>query len=536
MEQKMQTYFDDIVRSTAEILRFDSSLKEAEEGCPFGKETADCLQYFLDLAESMGFQTRNYDNYVGEVLFGEGEGFAILAHLDVVPAGNGWKFPPFGGLINDVVSDGGVTGMKIWGRGAMDDKTPAIVCLYALKALKDEGFVPSKTIKLIVGCNEETGWQCIEHYKKVAKMPDEGFSPDANFPVIYAEKGIVHFMSEFSLKDAPMSALKAGTRANMVCDFCECTLTRKAAERLVGYQNPILGTTLSYDNTTNLLRAYGKSAHGSTPDKGANALQAVLCFLASFDEDCKSAYDLLFRDVLGLKSMQDETGVLTMSPNVAVLQNGVLKITSDVRYPATHRLEEITNALSENGYAFTIEHAQDPLYNDPDGKLISTLTRIYNAATGGNEKPIAIGGGTYARALKNGCAFGPEIEGEEDTIHQVNEYVTFDRIRFMSELYYQAIKALTKDDNEQNPSVTPEETETVCADETVADTTIADISSMDTSDALSTESSSDPCEATCEKTPQEKIRLAVVVQSNKSADDTKKITIADVKSTYHLDK
>ncbi|MBO4940139.1 MAG: Sapep family Mn(2+)-dependent dipeptidase [Clostridia bacterium] len=522
MEQKMQTYFGDIVRSTVDILRFDSSLKEAEEGYPFGKETADCLQFFLDLAASMGFETHNYDNYVGEVVFGEGEGFAILAHLDVVPAGSGWKFPPFGGVINDVVSDGGVEGMKIWGRGAMDDKTPAIVCLYALKALKDEGFVPGKQIKLIVGCNEETGWKCIEHYNKVAKMPKEGFSPDADFPVIYAEKGIVHFTTAFSLNEAPMSALKAGTRANMVCDFCECILTRKAAEHLVGYENPIAGTTLSYDNTTNILRAYGKSAHGSTPNKGANALQATLCFLASFDEDCKNAYDLLFNDVTGLKTMQDETGSLTMSPNVATFANGVLKITTDVRYPATHTLQEVTAKLDGYGAEYTLGHTQDPLYNDPDSKLISTLMGIYNAAMGENEKPIAIGGGTYARALKNGCAFGPAMPNEEDTIHQVNEYVTFERIRFMSEMYYQAIKELTKAEKQATPMEEPI-VETIV--ETVAEpveTPIAEEHAEEIKQA--------PVES------GNKVRVAVVVGVRKCANepmsDGKKISIASVTGKY----
>ena len=133
MEHAMHKYFDQIVQSAAECIRFDSSLKpaEGENGeYPFGKETADCLAHFLALAESFGFETHNYDNYVGEVVFGKGEAFAILAHLDVVPAGNGWKYPPFGGVINDDVSEGGVGGMKLWGRGAMDDKTPAIVCLY----------------------------------------------------------------------------------------------------------------------------------------------------------------------------------------------------------------------------------------------------------------------------------------------------------------------------------------------------------------------------------------------------------------------
>ncbi len=444
MKRIMKKYFDDIVRSTVEIVRFDSSMKPADGAYPFGKETADCLAYFLSLAEEMGFETHNYDNYAGEVVFGTGEPFAILAHLDVVPAGDGWNYPPFGGVINDDISAGGVTGKKIWGRGTMDDKTPAIVCLYALKALKDKGFQPTRTIKLIVGCNEECGWKCIEHYKSVAEMPREGFTPDANFPVIYAEKGILHFTTEYPIENAPFTALKAGTRANMVCDNAMAILTKKAAAKLVGYENPIAGTQFSYDNTTNILRVRGKSAHGSTPDKGANALQALLLFLATIHEDFKKPYDVLFNDCLGLKEMQDETGHLTASPDVASYENGVLKITTDIRFPSTHKKEEITDKLEEAGVAYTIDNYQAPLFNDPNGSLITTLTGVYNDITGKDEKPIAIGGGTYARALECGCAFGPEISGEEETIHQPNEYVTFERIELMCDIYYEAIKRIAK--------------------------------------------------------------------------------------------
>lgn len=442
MAHEMEKYFDDVVNSVAEILKYDSSLKPAEDGYPFGKETADCLQYFLSLAEQMGFETHNYDNYVGEVVFGNGKEFAVLAHLDVVPAGNGWKYPPFGGVINDDVSDGGVTGMKIWGRGAMDDKGPAMVCLYCLKALKDEGFVPKRKIKLIVGCNEECGWKCIEHYNQVAVMPEEGFTPDADFPAIYAEKGILHFTTSFKLTDSPVTALKAGERANMVCDEAEAFLTRKAGNKLSHYENPIAGTRFSYDNTTNILRVHGKSAHGSTPDMGANALQALLCFLSTFDEDCKKAYDLLYADVTGLREMEDETGKLTMSANVASFKDGVLTVQTDIRFPSTHKKEEIFEKLDAYGAEYTVDNYQAPLYNDPNGKLISTLMSVYNKAMGRDERPIAIGGGTYARALKCGCGFGPELCGEEATIHQANEYVTFDRIRLMSKIYYDALKAV----------------------------------------------------------------------------------------------
>ena len=438
----MDKYFDEIVQAVVKILQFDSSMKPAVDGCPFGKETADCLAYFLDLAKDMGFETRNYDNYVGEVIFGEGKDFAILAHLDVVPAGSGWKYPPFGGVINDEPSDGGVLGRKIWGRGSMDDKAPAIACLYALKALKDAGITPKRTVKLIVGCNEESGWKCIDHYNEVAVMPEEGFTPDADFPAIYAEKGILHFTTAFPINDPPVSALNAGERVNMVCDRAVLTLTRKAASALIGYQNQVDGTAFSYDNTTNILTVSGKSAHGSTPEKGANALCAALAFLGNVNPDFQKAYDLLFADKMGLKELQDETGRLTMSPDVATFDGQVLTVTTDVRFPATLPLSAVTDKLDASGVKYETVNYQAPLYNDPNGKLLTTLMGVYNRATGKNEKPIAIGGGTYARALKCGCAFGPEMPGVESTIHQANEYVTFDTLRFMSEVYYQAIKEI----------------------------------------------------------------------------------------------
>ncbi len=440
----MDKYFDEVVSSIVEAVKFDSSMKPSENGYPFGEENAKCLEWFLSLANSFGFETHNYDNYVGEVVFGDGKDFAVLAHLDVVPAGSGWKYPPFEGVINSDISDGGMEDKKIWGRGTMDDKGPAVSVLYALKALKDEGFMPKRTVKLIVGCNEECGWKCIDHYNEVAVMPEEGFTPDADFPAIYAEKGILHFVSSFKIENAPFTFLKAGTATNMVCDNAVAFIDKKSAMRLAVYKNDVDGTKFYFDNSNNKLTVTGKCAHGSTPDKGANALGAMLKFFAETNPDIKTAYDILFADVTGLKNMNDETGYLTMSPDVDEYENGVLKITTDVRFPSTHKKEEIEETLKNANVEFTVKNYQAPLYNDPNGKLISTLMKVYNEYTGKNEKAIAIGGGTYARALKFGCGFGPELEDEEATIHQANEYVTFDRIKMMNEIYYNAIKELTK--------------------------------------------------------------------------------------------
>lgn len=429
----MQKYFDNIVKTIQELIRYDSSLRPAEDDAPFGKETADCLKRFLAIAEEMGFETHNYDNYAGEVIFGEGREFAILAHLDVVPAGSGWTHDPFGGE----VSDG-----KIWGRGATDDKGPAVSCLYCLKALKDEGFMPKRKIKLIVGCNEESGWKCLEYYNRVAVMPEEGFSPDANFPVIYAEKGIAHIKAFFPLKNPPFSSLKAGSAANMVCDNLTAILTEGTAEKLISMQPPVEGTSFAVRG--NELVFKGKSAHGSTPQYGCNALESALRMFERIDGQFTPIVSLLFDDEAKLKEMNDVTGHLSLSPDLAEYKDGSLCVTIDFRYPSTHDLSEILVEFEKRGVVYEKAHCQAPLFNDPNGDMIRTLLSVYNEKSGKNEKPIAIGGGTYARALKCGCGFGPETEDEDNRIHQANEFISLKKVAFMTEVYYEAIKKIAE--------------------------------------------------------------------------------------------
>ena len=416
----MTNYFDDIVKNLAQAVTYDSSQAEAKEGMPFGEGVAKCLDFYLSLADFMGFKTKNYDNYVGEVVWGEGKDFAVLAHIDVVPAGSGWTHDPFGGEIDE---ENG----KIWGRGTMDDKGPAMIALYAMHALKEEGFRPRRTIKLILGCNEETGWACIDHYNKVAKMPEEGISPDADFPVIYAEKGILHARFAFDAQGATFTGLKGGNRPNMVCDYCQ-------AEAALN-EDKLAKLNLEYCDGKVISR--GKSAHGSTPDKGINAIPAMLRYLG-----LNHIEDALFGQYMGLNGLRDETGPLTFSPNLIEQADGKIYVTCDIRYPASFERAQIISILDRQGVPYEIVHDQAPLYNDKNSPLIRTLLGVYNEVTGAQAQPIAIGGGTYARALKCGAAFGPEEAGEESTIHQANEYITFDKIKKCFEIYKLALKRL----------------------------------------------------------------------------------------------
>ncbi len=417
-------YQTEIVNSIADLVKIDSSQKEALPGMPFGKGAAEALACFLSLARQLGFSTENYDNYIGEAVFGTGEPFAILCHLDVVPAGSGWTRPPFGGTVEDG---------KLYGRGAMDDKGPAVICLYALKALKDEGRAPRRTIKLIAGCNEESGWACIEHYNKVARMPEEGFTPDADFPVIYAEKGILHACLSFPLPQAPFSSLHGGDAANKVCERAAAAVPHADGARVQKY-----GLRFA----DGALVSQGVAAHACHPEEGKNALDALLAYFAEEDARIARIYGLLFKEANGLRAFRDETGALTLSPDIAKYDGEALHVTVDIRYPATYTQEEVCRRLDTFGAPYRLLHCQAPLRNDKNSPLIQTLCRVYERETGERGEPIAIGGGTYARALRRGAGFGPQFPGAPNVIHGKDEYIALADIAKLFRIYKEAIRAL----------------------------------------------------------------------------------------------
>ena len=307
--------------------------------------------------------------------------------------------------------------------------------LYAMKALKDEGFVPHKTIKLIVGCNEEDGWACIEHYKQCAALPRTGISPDADFPVIYAEKGIAHVLLHFPVTNAPFQDIRGGTSANMVCALCEAIPLHFAEERAkkypVGYHDGVL-------------TAVGKSAHGSTPENGVNAIEPILRYFAEENDDIKRILACAFDDIYGLKQLHDETGYLTLSPDMISYTAGKIDLLCDIRYPAGYNFTQISAYLNKFGVPYDVVHEQAPLYQDKDGALVQTLLSVYEECTGERTQPIAIGGGTYARALECGVAFGPEMKGDEPVIHQANEYITLERVELLLKIYKEALKKLCR--------------------------------------------------------------------------------------------
>ena len=159
-EKHIELNKDEMIFALRDVVRINSEEGEKVIGrngelYPFGSGVQEALEKVLALGESMGFSAKNVDNYGGHIDFsGKTDRImGIIGHLDVVPAGSGWDFDPYGGEL----SEG-----KIYGRGTTDDKGPVISCLYAMKALKDAGYEPNCTIRLIIGLEEETHWKGIK--------------------------------------------------------------------------------------------------------------------------------------------------------------------------------------------------------------------------------------------------------------------------------------------------------------------------------------------------------------------------------------
>lgn len=428
----MEKYKAEMINSLLKLLSFDGEQRDAMPGAPFGQGNLDALNYTLDLCKSFGFSVKNLDGYAGVADIGEGEPFGILGHLDTVPVGDGWIHNPYGELTDGI----------IYGRGTLDDRGPMLACVYAVKALLDEGLVPKRKIRLIFGCNEETGWACIDHFNKVESMPDEGFSPDADFPVINCEKGIAHLTYEKEFSDD--IKIMGGTRPNVVPAAAEARIKMTDNNLKV-----VINSGLSYkiDSDCIIVTAKGKAAHAAFPTLGDNAVIKLLRALSPLSADLNDLYNAFSEtdgSGAGLNLSDDVSGALTVNLGIIETVGGKLKFTIDIRYPVTvaetKLIDIIDNCLP--CYVVADSRFQQPLYVDKNDTLVITLLDTYNDVTGEHLAPITIGGGTYARALKKGVAFGPEFPGVVSTIHMPEEQVPVADFMKFTTIYKEAIKRL----------------------------------------------------------------------------------------------
>lgn len=441
---------EEIIKGIQASVQIDSVRGEAMPDAPFGEGPKKALEHALALAESMGFKTKNVDNYAGWAEYGEGEEMiAVLGHLDVVPIGEGWNYPAFGAEIVDG---------KMYGRGVLDDKGPTIGALYALKAIKDSGIKLDRRVRVIFGTDEECGSSCIEHYKEVGEeTPVMGFTPDADYPLIFCEKGMTGILVG---KKNPVNGEKkvakfeGGTASNVVTPKC---LLKVEGNLDVKEMAGVTYDCEAGDNSVlTVVRGEGKSAHGSVPHLGENAAIKVLESVKDqdFGGDFQKMKEFLLNEIgtetngtkLGIHFYDEETGETTVNVGVVRFDEEEMSVTLDIRYPKNGIIEVVEGKVKEAADRYGLDilrcSSEKVLYVPKDSELVQKLMKVYKDNTGRDDQPLAIGGGTYAKMFTNMVAFGPTFPGQEDNIHQPNECVSIENLMKAIELTADAMVAL----------------------------------------------------------------------------------------------
>ena len=424
-----------------------------EEGAPYGIEVRRSLEHVLEAAAMMGFRTCNVDNHVGWCEYGEGEEMvAVLGHLDVVPAGDGWTFDPWGGEI---------LGDRIYGRGTMDDKGPSIAALFALEALRDSGLPLNRRIRIIFGCNEETGATDVGYYlSHGGEVPVMGFTPDAEFPVINGEKGIINGTCSRSFTQSgclKLVSIQGGTASNVVPNYAKAVLTcpPELAETIAATTAEKVRFTVTENGL--MVEAFGENAHGSTPWLGENAIGRLVLELHKmpFEGDLAEIFaflsDKLGMDTIGKSAgihLHDElSGDLSFNWGILNADESSLSLVVNYRYPVTFSFADCGPAFQTlfetHGFAVSQEH-DEKLYIPTDSALVKTLLKVYKEHTGIDGKPVCIGGGTYAKCLPNILAFGPIFPGDEVREHKPDEFIEIPKLMKNAQIIAAAMYEMAK--------------------------------------------------------------------------------------------
>lgn len=438
-------YEKDLISSLGKFVEINSVYDEktVSEKHPFGQGVSRALDYIASLARKDGFKVTNYDNMVVEILCGEGDkNITIMAHADVVPAGTGWENDPF-----SMVEKKGV----LYGRGVADDKGPLLAAYYAMKALNVKKMLGNYQVRFLVGGNEESGSRGVEHYFHDLKKPAPtlGFSPDSDFPLIFAEKGILNFETKVTNINIPkLISIEGGVASNSVIEKCEVKHELDLAFLdfiMQNYHRNEASITTVDDVTT--VTFHGKAAHGAHPELGVNAGIMALTALAKYTKDPSlvklvKLYTPLDGSGYNCFGYSEEMGYNSSNVGLLSFKEGVLTMVTNFRYVETCDRKDLVQRFKKANTGFQTKIVADSplLYYPKDSVLISTLLKSYRDETGDlTSEPLAIGGGTYAKETSNTVAFGMQFPGWESNMHSPGEAVRREDLVKAMSIYARAI-------------------------------------------------------------------------------------------------
>ena len=444
-EKNILDYYQDIKHDLGELVAIRSV------SCEGSEMPEKALEYILGKASEMGFEIKKISNIAGHIEYGEGSGIAaVLAHVDVVPAGDGWSTEPFALTEKDG---------RLFGRGVVDDKGSAVAALYCLKALKDSGIVPKRKIRIIVGAAEEIGMHDMESYFASEKMPDMAFTPDSDYGICVSEKGIMHLeISAPSHDGTILTELHSGNAINAVpakaYALVDCTEPEESQLRRFADARPGDYDFIFTQDGLHI-EARGKAAHASTPEQGLNIAAVLIKILAAnFGEFALGSLCSFIDDAIGLEldgsslgiACSDlESGSLTVNLGRVDIDETVCKAYLDIRYPVSADsggiLRKIRQRAAIDGLKTKLMEHELPLSMEKDSPVVRILSRAYEKVMGEKPELYSTGGGTYARTLNNcGVAFGPTFPGDETHIHDADESISVENFRRHLMICMEAIK------------------------------------------------------------------------------------------------
>lgn len=430
-QAKIKEYEADFLKDLKKLVACRSvrDTEHAQPGAPFGPGIRDAFLVFLDIAARLGFICRNLDGYACDARMGDSEDYVgILGHLDVVSEGDlrHWHTEPYTLTLSE-------EGM-LYGRGVNDDKGPLLACLYAVRILKDMGTEFDRSIRIIAGGAEETTWECMEYYFRKNHQPVMGFSPDGDFPIVNGEKGILKYELIFPGEGKRLH-IECSTMENYVCDQVKAVLP---------------GGNAVHTFT-------GKRALSRNPQRGDNAIWKLAVWMAgrkdlpvlgmdfaAFMQECMAAD--YYGNKSGLYAEDVQMGTTSVCPTGVSWQEDGIHLYLDIRYPRTITAEELQKRLKKLGNRYHFQtgavSGRKPLYVEEDSPLIRGLKQAYEEVTGEPARVLTKGGASYARALKNGVAFGAAFEGEDTRPHMPDECARLTSLETAMEIYCAAVAIL----------------------------------------------------------------------------------------------
>ena len=421
-------YKYDILSDLKQLLEIESVSSDNTENCE------KALQFILNRAEQLGLNVKNINNKAGHIQLGDsGKLCGALTHLDVVPAGKNWSVEPF-----TLTRQNG----RLYGRGIIDDKGASIINLYCLKALLDSEAEGNNTLRCIYGTDEEIGMTDMDTYFENEPLPDIAFTPDSDYGICFAEKGILQLKVSTERNDGTtLSAIKAGNAVNAVPDEAKALLYFSDADT-----NNLKKNSKKYKGNFNfvdtidglVIESFGKAAHACEPEKGFNAA-AALAELLNGELDSDEVGSLCgfigyaLRDEtdgtsLGLKMRDFVSGDLSCNLGKIRLNDSKAYLTLDIRYPVTMNgmkiFKQVKKSAEINELNVEIIHHEPPLYLPKDSDVVALLSQAYEEVTSEKPELYSTGGGTYARKLNGkGVAFGPAFKDDNVNMHNADESV-----------------------------------------------------------------------------------------------------------------